>query len=267
MAALALLAVEVASLTAGVSMRRESDPRFAVDGSFQDTGGVQYFYALIRPEAAPDTDSVFISFRPFDVDDVWGRLEEPLTVVLSRLVYTVEKDVSFFNEQRARDIDYINAIATKAKVTSNADGSYRVGQTPANTFSIEFLDTEDLHTHTSPGLTRLFELSGIEGRPASVVIQRNRDFARVMGVRTAEASMTWTAHYAVSEGKTRIVVFTMSYLRTLPPFFLGGERRIFRESTEGARALIERLRAFVPREACAQPLPTRQADALGERPR
>jgi hypothetical protein len=63
-----------------------------------------------------------------------------------------------------------------------------------------------------------------------------------MGFRTAEGSFTWTAHYAVAPGQTRIVVLMMSYLAMLPPFFLGGEERVLHESTTGALRLIGRLR-------------------------
>ena len=59
------------------------------------------------------------------------RLDAPANVVLSRLVYTIDKDVSFFTEARTRDIDYINAIAREAKVSRNDDGSFRASQTPA----------------------------------------------------------------------------------------------------------------------------------------
>lgn len=243
-----LLLLIPALASAETPLRRETDARFAIDAAFQDKGGVQYFYALLEPEPSPEKNATFTLFRPFDLPDVWGRLDAPTHVVLSRIVYTVEKDVSFFSEARVRDVGYINGVAKEMEVVKREDGSFRVGKMPANTFTIEYFDAARLAQGATelPAIKRLLELTGVTEPPASVVFQHNRDFSRVMGMRTAEAGFTWTAHYALSPGRTRLVVFTMSYLRTMPPFFLGGARRVFRESTEGARVLIDNLRAFEP---------------------
>ncbi|MBL8920559.1 MAG: hypothetical protein JNJ54_16970 [Myxococcaceae bacterium] len=228
-------------------LRREAEPRFAIDTTFQDKGGVQYFYTLVEPEAAAK-DVTFQLFRPFDVPDVWAKLEAPTHVVLSRLVYTVEKDVSFFNEARVRDTRYINAVAKGMNVTRREDGSFQVAAMPANSFTIEYFDAAKLGQASGlmPAVQRVLELTGVAESPVAIVFQHNRDFARVFGMRTAAAGFTWTAHYPVGPGRTRLVVFTMSYLHTLPPFFLGGAKRVFRESTDGARVLIDALRAYQP---------------------
>lgn len=227
-------------------MRREVAPQFVVDPAFQDRGGVQYFYSLLPADEGPETDPVFTLFRPFDGADRYRGLESPPHVVLSRLVYTVEKDVSFFSERRARDVDYINAVAKGMNVTARDDGSFRVGKMPSNTFRVRYFNGPEVERlqRELPGLKLLVDLSAQPTAPASVVFQENSDFSRVMGMRTAEASFTWTGHYAVAPGRTRVIVYTMSYLASLPPFFLGGPRRVFRESTEGARVLIDNLRAY-----------------------
>lgn len=249
MRASATLCLVLASLAgAETPMRREADARFAIDAEFQNKGGVQYFYSLLESAAAPEKDSTFQLFRPFDLPDVWTRLDGPVHVVLSRLVYTVEKDVSFFDEARVRDTRYINAVAKGMNVTRRDDGSFRVAATPANSFSIEYFDAAKLGQAAGllPAVQRVLELTGISEAPVAVVFQHNRDFARVFGMRTAAAGFTWTAHYPLGPGRTRLVVFTMSYLHTLPPFFLGGAKRVFRESTDGARVLIDALRAYQP---------------------
>ena len=244
----ALLLVSGVALAAETPLRRESACDFPVDAAFQDTGGVQYFYALLPSEPSPETDATFKRFRPFDAGEVYSGLSSPPHVVLSRLVYTVEKDITFFNEARARDVGYINAVAKEMEVPKRADGSFRVGATPSNTFTIEYYDAAKLAAGAAsmPAVVRAIELAGMKEPPLSVVFQQNRDFSRVMGMRTADGSFTWTLHFALAPGRTRLVVFTMSYLRTLPPFFLGGARRVFRESTEGARVLIDNLRAYQP---------------------
>lgn len=243
-----LLLLSGVAFAAETPLRRESACDFAIDPAFQDKGGVQYFYSLLPNEPSPETDATFTRFRPFDPGGVFAGLSSPPHVVLSRLVYTVERDASFFSEARARDVGYINAVAKEMEVTKRTDGSFRVGAMPSNTFTIEYYDAAKLAAGASslPAVLRAIELAGVKEAPVSVVFQQNRDFARVMGMRTADGSFTWTLHFAIAPGRTRLVVFTMSYLRTLPPFFLGGARRVFRESTEGARVLIDNLRAYQP---------------------
>jgi hypothetical protein len=240
-----VLISSIAGASTQTPLRRESDARFSIDVPFQDKGGVQYFYALLPNEPSPETDATFALFRPFDASNIWRGLDSPPSVVLSRLVYTVERDVSFFNETRVRDVEYINAVAKEMNVVKNDDGTFRVGRMPSNSFRIDFFDAERLEKEGFglPAVKRALELSGIE-TPTNVIFQENTEFSRVMGMRTAEGSVTWTIHAAIAPGRTRVVVFSMSYLRTLPPFFLGGPGRVFRESTAAARDLITNLRAY-----------------------
>jgi hypothetical protein len=232
-----------------VPLRAESDIAFTVNESFLDSGGIQYFYQLIRDTPNPETVSAsFRELRALDVHHVWSRLSAPTHVVLSRIVYTVDKDITFFSESRVRDLGYINAVGGKMNVTANADGTYRVGKIPSNVFALQYFDERALKDNEDSDVRQAFEvLARFVGKgpaPKIIVAQENRDFSRVMGMRTAEGSFTWTVHQPLSIKKTRITVLTMSYLHTLPPFFLGGEDRVMRESIQGAVGLISRLRAY-----------------------
>lgn len=226
-------------------MRRETDVHFAVDEAFLASGGVQYFYELAKREPSPETASAtFALFRDLDAPGRW-RSDRPLHVVMSRLVYEVDKDVAFFSEARAFDLPYINTVAPEYRISRQPDGGFRSDAMPANVFRLEYLHAVDVARRAGePGLARVLGFLGAAGPPASVVFQQNDDFARVLGMRTAELGLTWTAHVALKPGRTRLYVCTMSYLHSLPPFFLGGEQRVFRESHGGAALLIERLRAY-----------------------
>jgi hypothetical protein len=210
--------------------RREARPRFETDDGFQRRGGVQYYFTLTT-EVAPD-------FRPFD--DV-ARTER-FHVVMSRIEHTVERDSAFFSAARALDIDYMKAVAPDYELSSKGGGRFHAARMPSNNFTVRFLDAPALSVATEPGVAQLGQLCG-EGAE-SVVVQKNSDFARVMGFRTAEASFTWTAHYRLEPGRTRICVVTMSYLVNLPPFFAGGEGRVHAESVREALQMISRLREY-----------------------
>ena len=231
-----LLALSLAA--APVEMRREEALDFTVDEPFQLSGGVQYFYELAPSAPTPPASSALGRLRP--LDDA-ASPDDAYQVVMSRLVYTVRRDISYFTQARARDVSYLQAVAPEMSVTAEPDGSFIVGRTPRNRFRLTWLEPP---TPSDPALARFFELLPPGPPPVSIVIQKNSDFSRVMGWRTAERSVTYTAHFPLGPGRTRVVVCTMSLLHHLPPFFLGGKDRVFRESVEGAASLIEHLRDY-----------------------
>lgn len=230
---------------AATPMRRESTLDFALDEPFQRDGGVQYFYELAPKEPSPETSSTaFAFFRAFDESGRWAAQGQPLHVVMSRIVYVVDKDTAFFTEARAKDVTWINTVAPEFDVTLRPDGGFHAGKSPSNDFTLRYLDARALGAQPPDGgVAHLVALLPDAGLPASVVVQENFDFARVMGFRTGAWSVTWTAHLPLGPGRTRVHVVTMSTLHHLPPFFLGGEKRVFNESVKGALDLIERLRA------------------------
>ncbi len=230
--------VALAILTASpVEMRREADLEFAVDEAFQQDGGVQYFYELAEP--GPKPSSALTRFRAMDPE---STIDDPYVVVMSRLVYTLERDISFFTETRARDVSYLKQVAPDMGVRLEPDGTFRVTKVPSNRFKLTWFD--EPVAGNDPALTAFFGLLPAADKPASVVLQKNDDFARVMGWRTAERAITFTAHFAIAPGRTRVVVCNMSLLHHLPPFFLGGRGRVFHESVDGAATLIGHLRAW-----------------------
>lgn len=231
--------------TAATPMRRETALGFPVDEAFQRDGGVQYFYELAKQDASPETSSAaFAFFRGFDEARRWAAQPAPLHVVMSRIVYVVEKDVSFFTEARALDPGWMNAVAPGFDVTLRPDGGFHAGKMPANDFTVRFLGEARLAAQPlDGGVAHAQRLLPGAAPPASAVVQENFDFSKVMGVRTGAFSITWTLHHPLGPGRTRVHVFTMSALHHLPPFFLGGEKRVFKDSVAGALDLIERLRA------------------------
>ena len=230
-----------------VVVRREPTPTFPLDPGFVGDGGVQIFYDFVRKEAPPDKSATFALWRPFDVRDRYGKRKSPLHVVMGRVVYVLDKDLAFFSEARVRDPAYIATIADGFDITQKPDGTYRAGKMPSNSFRITYLDRAVVErASTDGGLARLHDMQPDAGLPAIVVMQENYDFARVMGVRTGEYSYTWTAHYPFGPGRTLLDVCTMSYLHTAPPFFMGGDGRIARESIDGTRTFIQNLRAYRP---------------------
>lgn len=226
-------------------VRREERITFEVDATLQERGGVQYFYELIDQDQDALARESFAKLQPLDARGRWAGSKEPLYVLVSRIVYTLDKDVAFFTAERVRDVAYMNTILPGADIRRKAPGQYTVAKTPANSFTVRYLGREALTaTPRDAALERILSLAPELGLPDSVVVQENFDFARVMGARTSALSVTWTAHYPLAPGRTRVAVCTMSLLYNLPPFFLGGRQRVHDEALGGALMLIQALRAY-----------------------
>jgi hypothetical protein len=213
-----------------IPLRREAGLRFAADEAFQARGGVQYWYAL--------QDRVGLDLLDFDPDRSSRTAGH---VLATRLVHTLDKDASFFTPERSIDLQYLNSVAQGYGITQPGPGRFRSARTPSNEFTVRFVPIEPAPATREPGVTQLIEVCHL-GVPESVVVQHNQGFARVMGMRTAEASYTWTGHFRLAPGRTRVCVVSMSYVFTLPPFFLGGADRVLSESLRETVGMIRRLR-------------------------
>jgi hypothetical protein len=223
-------------LASAPDMRIETQLDFEVDETLQRDGGVQYFYGFATPAQAraPAEGSALAKLR--ELDD-HARPNEALYVMMNRIVYTVERDVSFFTEARARDVTYINDLAPEARVTLNERGMFHAAMVPANNFTIEWQEPV-------PAKSPMFNFIPAGARPASLVVQRNFNFARIMGFKTAERSVTWTAHVPLGQGRTRVFVCMLSVMHNIPPPFMGGQQRVYREAVDNTAMLISRLREY-----------------------
>jgi hypothetical protein len=223
---------------AGVEARRERGADFEVDEAFQADGGVQLFFELVSAPARPVAGSAFEQFHALDATDRLGALKDPVHAAMSRISYVINKDVMFFNRERLFNVTYVQAIAPDMQVTSAPHGGFQVGRAPSHRFSLTF------HADASGLAPAVVALARARGAP--VLVQENVDFARIMGWRTGAWSTTWTFHEALGRDRTRVTVLTLSYLYNLPPFWLGGADGVYAETLSQARALIGRLRSYVP---------------------
>ena len=132
-----MLALALLLAATPVEMRRETALDFAIDEVVQQDGGVQYFYEFADPDPRPAASSALARFRAMDDG---ATIDDPYHVMMSRLVYSVDRDISFFTEARARDVKYLQQVAPELGVTVDADGTFRVAQAPSNRFRLTWLD-------------------------------------------------------------------------------------------------------------------------------
>ncbi|MDQ3265373.1 MAG: hypothetical protein M3Y59_17235 [Myxococcota bacterium] len=225
--------------------RREGVLRFGVDPSLQDRGGAQYFFTVLHPQPSPlQREPVRSLARMLPAG---GKDWDPLHAMASRFVYTLEKDVTFFTAERADDLTYIRALMPEANVERLGDRFFRSHLLPASNFRVRFLGTPQLAQPEQGPLIKTFVAFAPElGVPTAIAIQVNEDFERVMAVRTAEISVTWTGYYRLERGRTRVVSYGLTLLHNTPPFFLGGDDRLHDSLLKEMVRLIHGMRTLRP---------------------
>ena len=227
-------------------VRREPQARFVADEAFLAQGGVQYFYDFVEKGAdALKASPAYGAFRELDPARRWVSLEDPVYVVMVRVVYLLDKDVSFFSRDRVLDAGYMNRVCPTCGIQPLGSGLYRVKQMPANTSRVRHLAGGALQQSLAEGWLRpALALSSGLGAPEIVVLQENFDFESILGMRTGERSVTVTTHHAAAPGKTRVAVHMVTWMHNVPPFFLGGAGRVHDATLEGTLSLVKYLRRY-----------------------
>jgi hypothetical protein len=229
-----------------VQVRQEDKFLFALDQDLLRADGIQFFYELDKGVSANSLFSPALQLS--HVLDTQGELAasgEVFHVLVTRAAYDVNKDISFFQAPRLLDPVYMNAILPGYGIRQLETHRYSVSATPANTFTLDLVGRDQILSSPATSAEQaIVRWEAGLGVPDLIVKQHNYGFSRVMGVRTSLMSRTFTAHYSLGAGRTRIIVTSLSYLYNIPPFFLGGAGRVYKEARKGALTAIQNLRAY-----------------------
>jgi hypothetical protein len=219
-------------------LRREPQVDFAVDRAYLASGNIQYFFQLAAPGARPSNTPALAHLVALDFDGEWARRDREYHVFLNRMVFVVDKDISFFTQQQLSDVDYMNSVLPGFEISRLSPTSFRAQKMPACTFELTYRGRD------AAPLKPALLLGDEPGERGPEVLQHNHDFARVMGFQTSRMSMTLTSHRALAPGKTLIDSSTFGLVYNLPPAFLGGEERIQTEARDAAVSLAQHMQSF-----------------------
>lgn len=223
-------------------LRAEARIDFPCDRTFLSDGrGVQLFFELISRDVRAEDHRSFNLLRPLDKENLWDKKSEPLYVLASRLAFVVDKDISFFSESRLQDEDYLTRLLPAFQIKRISKNGFRSDASPKHQFEISYFDRE---ASREAWPRSLLGTNRFEQFPDVVLVQHNHGFEKVLGFKTARMGQTLSLHYALGEGRTLVVAWSLSYLYNIPPFFLGGEARVLREARLASLALIGNLRGL-----------------------
>ena len=178
---------------------------------------------------------------PLDVFDYYdNRGEEEYYALLTKTVYGLNRDVSFFTEKRLSDVNYLQKVMPYNKLSKNgSDYVLKVGfGAPDISYSLEFFDNYKMNERF-PELTSYFrKFDRLQQDPAIMVLQHNHTFGKVLGQKTSKMSVSVTRYFDAGRGRTLVINYTLNFIHNLPPTLFGGGNILISQMQDGAAALV-----------------------------
>jgi len=242
-----------------ISINEETHLDFAINapGVFEDK--VQLYYALLTNDQMMLSSNFNenISFeKHFKPLDIFGynerRGEEEYYSLLTKTVYGLPQNVSFFSKERLSDPKYLQQIMPSNQISkSENDYHLEVGfGAPDISYTLTFYNYAQLKM-AFPDLTEYFQtFDGIEKEPGIVVVQHNHTFGKVMGQKTSLMSLSVTRYFYTGNSQTLVVNYTLSYIYNLPPTLIGGGGMLINQMKKGIIALVRDTRSVCETTTC-----------------
>ncbi len=225
----------------------ENEIGFTTNNNVLRAQEAQMFVGLLDKELKqvnqklPAGFNFFNDALPLDIYDYWNkRRDENYFVLLTKVVYLIDKDITFFDEE----------ILSNEQIIQEKMPEYHIEKTGSNKFHIDcgFLAPSfdyELNFYRPPFVGKIADVQKkIEklnpelGRPMFSVVQHNYKYGRVLMHKTSKMSVCIANYYPFANGKTLEVNYTLNYIYELPPGLLGGHRMLIREIKDGIASLI-----------------------------
>lgn len=216
----------------------ENNLSFITQAGQLEEQNIQLYMVLVDKEQNPvcmesgDNFSFEKEGLPFDLSDYWkNRGQEDYHVLMSKAIYQVDIDASFFTKRRLSDIGFINRTFSGPEIKKIGQNQFEVaGGTfnPDFKYDLFFYSNENLSGKVLDLVNYTKQKNPELGSPVLTSLQHNHDYGRVMFHRTSKMSITLSNYYAIN-GKTVVVSYTLNYIHNLPPALWGGPEALVGE--------------------------------------
>lgn len=224
---------------------------FTIDkqGLFDDR--IQMFYSLLDADhvLVDSKKNTKISFRnqilPLDIYQVYkNKGEEEYYSLLTKTVYSLPQDISFFTSQRLADVNYLQEVMPSNKIKKvNDHYELEVGfSAPDISFKLEFY-TDSALTEQFPELLKYFQkYDNFEEKPSITIVQHNYRYSKIMGQKTSKMSVSISRYYDEGKNGTLVINYTLNFIHNLPPGLIGGANMLVNQMEKGMYALVRDTR-------------------------
>lgn len=182
---------------------------------------------------------------PLDIFDYYqNRGEEEYYSLLTKTVYGLNQDVSYFTEERLSDEDYLQKIMPYNKLSkAGEDYELKVGfGAPDISYSLEFYDNCKMNEKFEQLGLYFNQFDQLKQDPSLMVLQHNHTFGKVLGQKTSKMSVSVTRYFEAGPGRTLVINYTLNFIHNLPPALFGGGNILINQMKEGAAALVRDTR-------------------------
>ncbi|MBT32145.1 MAG: hypothetical protein CMO01_20995 [Thalassobius sp.] len=237
-------------------LQTESDFYFPVDYELLNEGKVQIFVGLLDNKlhgiASNDAHSFdfYKEAKPFDLYNYWeDKGEEDYYILLTKVVYVLDKEIDFFSESLLTDLDFLQKKMPDYDLEKISSNKFHIDcgfLSPSFDYDLNFYRPPFTDNRVSRIEDFVTQINPELASPALSVIQHNHSFSKVMMHKTSKMSVCVANYYPYGDGKTLEVNYTLNYIHELPPNFLGGHKLLLKEIKSGIIDLIVNTR-----EVCA----------------
>ena len=224
---------------------------FTIDklGLFEDH--IQMFYSLLDEdhELVDCKNNNSISFSnqilPLDIYQVYeNKDEDEYYSLLTKTVYGLPQDISFFTSERLCDVQYLQAVMPSNKIKKvNDHYELEVGfSAPDIDFRIDFFTNDELNEQF-PDLINYFEkYDQYDANPTMTAVQHNYRYSKIMGQKTSKMSVSITRYFDEGKNGTLVINYTLNYIHNIPPGIVGGANMMVNQMEKGMHALVKDTR-------------------------
>jgi hypothetical protein len=207
-----------------------------------------FYHALLKRTAnkGPLDEAPFFSFpdhaRPLDIYDYWEHKgEEQYDVLLTKVAYVLDKQISFFSEERLADPGYISQTMPAAKIKKN-DSVYHISVgfgAPEIDYTLHFYSPERFESQYPKLINYFKKYDGLALSPKLIVVQHNFEYGKVMFQKTNKMSVSISRYFPLNKKQTLVFNYTLNYIQNIPPSFIGGSDFLISKIKEGIMGLID----------------------------
>ena len=232
-------------------LTNEEQFEFSIETNQIEDSGINMFYALLDKDMVSmgcDQNGA-IDFEdqilPLDILSYYeNKQDEDYYTLLTKTVYSIDQDVTFFTKDRLSDINYLQKIMPYNKLSKINDDFYlEVGfGAPDISYTLDFFANDELNRQY-PDLVNYFKkYDRLDIEPHLCVLQHNHTFGKVLGQKTTKMSVSITRYFEIENSRTLVVNYTLNYIYNLPPSLIGGGNYLINQIKEGAVALVRETR-------------------------
>lgn len=205
---LSALALMIASLSTYAQIKDQSDLRFKPDTKNLMKGEIHYALALTSSAKFQTSYSDFADF------DSLGILNQPKTrIMLSKMIYIVNKPIGFFDHQNVIEEKFISHTFKDMSVRKLSENKYKIQVPKSHSYEMtSYFDSDDISTLPNSkvirAVTQARKLDVIAGSAPAIIFREMTGYTKY-----SAGGIQVSSFIPLKENKTMVVSYTIQAVK------------------------------------------------------